>query len=455
MSELSFFEIPNDFDEKIEKSKQIIETQKKHRKTYASESALQLNTDQAFDFEKEKKLFLEDLNFLKSLSVEEFTFRKKWEEIAYDCNEYVLQYASQAKARIWAPTDIDNEELTIKEISELDPIVIVCNDESSERLWTTLRYFCSTAEFNQAPGRFIKFLTVDRKTQKVLGVMSIASDVISISDRDSFIGWTSDDKLIHRMLKYSAIGTTIVPTQPFGSNFLGGKLVAAMITSDVVRNSWEFPDKGDSTPCKLVGMTTTSLYGNKIVTDESGNQIKKGGLSMYSSLKWWKQVGLSKGKIPIKTSEKTYKLWHQWLKQHRTDDYNKSMTHAADKDVSGPVTGAKSRVLNMIFEEVGVKQSNFVHGFERGVYYSCFYENTKEFLQRKITEDQLKLKPLFARDVVAIVEWWKPKAIERYKKLKSEGRITREKLFYGDMRCNGRIISYEEAKNRYFSAVGR
>ena len=48
---------------------------------------------------------------------------------------------------------------------------------------------------------------------------------------------------------------SIIPIQPFGYNFLGGKLML-MITSDVIRKSWE--DKyGDI----LVGMSTTSLYG--------------------------------------------------------------------------------------------------------------------------------------------------------------------------------------------------
>jgi hypothetical protein len=119
--------------------------------------------------------------------------------------------------------------------------------------------------------------------------------------------------------------------------------------------------------------------------------------------------------------------------------------------VSGPVTGAKMRVLNMIFAAVGVKQSDYVHGFERGVYYSCFYENTKEFLCRKITEEQLVLKPLFKEDTNAILAWWKPKAIERYKKLKSEGRLNPEKLFYYEMTG----MDYTEAKAKFFDAVGR
>jgi hypothetical protein len=421
---------------------QALEAKKKLNETagkYAADDAFKVAwVGEVFDFEENKKKMIDDLNWLKSLSVEEFTFRKKYEEIQL-INKDVRQFHTIAKARIWAPTDINNEELTIEEINALRPKVVVVT-ESQEKLWTTLRIYCSTAEYNQAPGRFIKFFMMDDVSDKILGIASIASDVISISDRDAFIGWTSEDKLKHKMLKHSAIGTTIVPTQPFGSNFLGGKLIAALVTSGIVRNEWENQIRGVSNRCKLVGMTTTSLYGRP---------------SMYDAMKWWKGVGLSKGKIPIKPYEKAYGNWHGWLKQHMKKEYDEAMTQK--EGISGPVTGAKMRVLSLIFKACGIKQSEYCHGYERGVYYSCFYENTKEFLCRKITEDKLVMKPLFKDDTNAIMDWWRPKAIERYKKLKLEGRLKPNKLFYSDMNeldsPNGDIMSYEKAKKLFFDAV--
>jgi hypothetical protein len=181
-------------------------------------------------------------------------------------------------------------------------------------------------------------------------------------------------------------------------------------------------------------MTTTSLYGS---------------YSMYNSLKWWHKCGSSTGKILIKPDEIIYKKWHDWVKKTRSQEYEQKMTQK--EGVSGPVTGAKLRVLNMIFESAGLKQSNFTHGFERGVYYSCFYENTKEFLSNKISEKDLILKPLFHQDTKGIMEWWKPKAIERYKRLLKENNIKSEKLFYSNMNK----MNYEQAKFHYFNDVGR
>jgi hypothetical protein len=446
MSEESFFNFePRSDDIK----KKISEERKKMNEPlgkYANNDIVKSTTgEDIFNFEKNKQKLIDDLNWLKSLKVEEFTFRKKFEEIQL-VNDFIKKYDTRAKARIWEPTNINDEELTIKEINILQPKVIVVVDEFQERLWTTLRIYCSTAEYNQAPGRFIKFLMIDNISNQVLGIASIASDVISISARDKFIGWTSEDKLQHKMLKYSAIGTTIVPTQPLGINFLGGKLIAALVTSDVVRNEWENEDldKTKSKPCKLVGMTTTSLYGRP---------------SMYDAMKWWKGVGLSKGKIPIKPYEDVYKDWHDWLKQYKKEKYDEAMKQK--EGVSGPVTGAKMRVLSMIFDACDIKQSEYCHGYERGVYYSCFYENTKEFLCRKITENKLVMKPLFKDGVKAILEWWRPKAIQRYKKLKAEGRLNPNTLFYNEMDRN--IVypsmtdkeAYNEVKKKFFIDVGR
>ena len=72
--------------------------------------------------------------------------------------------------------------------------------------------------------------------------------------------------------------------------------------------------------------------------------------------------------------------------------------------VSGPVTGAKQRVIDMIFRHLKIKASDYVHGYERGVYYSTFYENSLDFFQNKITVDKLvekeKHKNIKAKQII-------------------------------------------------------
>ena len=56
----------------------------------------------------------------------------------------------------------------------------------------------------------------------------------------------------------TANGQTIVPTQPFGKYFLGGKLMSLLCLSEEVCSMWK-KLYGNT----LVGVTTTSLYGTK------------------------------------------------------------------------------------------------------------------------------------------------------------------------------------------------
>lgn len=382
-----------------------------------------------FDYELEKKKFIDNMNVLKSMSVEEATFYKKWEEM----REY-HNFASRSddvRCKIWKPTDLNDEELTLKELDELNPTIVYVETEQQELDWLMLRVFCHTMEFSQTPGRFLKFLITDGNAERTryLGAVSVSSDVITIKDRDSYIGWTSENKLDDRRLVYSAIGSCIMSTQPFGYNFLGGKLVACLVTSSVVRDVWK--KLYDQT---LVGMTTTSLYGS---------------YSMYNSLKWWHKCGTSAGKIPIKPDDKVYEIWHEWIKNNKKVEYDKKMTQK--ENISGPVTGAKQRVISMMFQELNLKTQEYVHGYERGVYYSCFYENTKDFLCNKITDDKLVMKKLFADDTKSIFDWWKPKAKDRYLKLKSENNLKKDVLYYNSMMD----MTYQHAKSKFFQEVGR
>ena len=72
---------------------------------------------ESFDFEGNKRKLVDNLNLLKSMSVEEQTFYKKWMEIQ-TCESFSNK-ANMIKAKIWTPTDINDESLTIKEIEIL------------------------------------------------------------------------------------------------------------------------------------------------------------------------------------------------------------------------------------------------------------------------------------------------------------------------------------------------
>ena len=83
-----------------------------------------------------------------------------------------------------------------------------------------------------------------------------------------------------------------MPLQPLGYNYVGGKLLALLCLTTDIQKMWE-ESYGD----KLVGVTTTSLYG----------KTKAGGLSQYDNLDYWQPMGFTAGSVSFEPSRKTRK----------------------------------------------------------------------------------------------------------------------------------------------------
>jgi len=372
-----------------------------------------------FDFELNKQLFIDNMDMLKTMSVQEQTLYKKWQE--FNKNEKLRSKADkldQVQQQMWAPTDIYNKEQTIQEIQDLEPIVEHTQDNET---WTLLRQGISSMEFVANPGRNQKYFVKDKKTNKYLGVICMGSDVVSIKVRDEFIGWTKENKLDDAKLQHTAIGTSIIATQPLGYNFLGGKLVSALVTCSTIRDKWK-----ESYNQTLAGITTTALYGVH---------------SQYNGIPHWKTLGETAGQINLKPDDSIYLVWNQWLKENYPEEHHKAVT----------ATGPKNNVINRIFKHLGMKAKDYQHGFKRGVYFADIYENGKEFFRSNIEEKDLIMKEKYQLDYDRIINWWKPKAIRRYEKLHSENRLKPEPLFYSDIMD----MSWEETKEKYLGEVGR
>lgn len=391
-----------------------------------------------FDFDTEKEKLKENMDYLMTMSVQEQTLYKKWVELQ---DPTMIQAKSQIAAYYdsqWRPTNINDKELTIKEIEALDPYVEIVEDAKEATKWSQIRRMIHTMDFTANPGRNVKINVKDRVSGKLLGQISLASDVTALGVRDNYIGWTKDDKFVKGKLNNTTIASTIVCTQPLGYNFLGGKLIAMMTTVPEVRNYWK--TKYDNV---LIAVGTTSLYGIH---------------SQYNGIPLFKTLGESAGKISIKPDDKFYDPWHQWLKENKADWYMENITRERARnganmgyEANGPVSGIKQKILGQIFKECGIKATEYHHGFKRGVYMAMMYENGNDFLCDRITEDQLVLKDKFKQGVEYINKWWKKHAISRYTKLHEEGRLKPEHLFYID--AIG--MSWEEMKEKYLGEVGR
>lgn len=382
---------------------------------------------QSDTFDDKIQKFVDHMDMLKSMDVRELTLYKKHKEITHHYRD-LYNRAGLMKAKIWRPSDWSDTDLVLGEVQALKPRLrfIEKDDRRGIDEWTTMRIFCSSFEFDQNPGRFLRFFLEDETTGKILGITSLGSDVISLGGRDKWVGW-DDARKQSGGLNHTAIGTTIVATQPFGFNFLGGKLLSAMLATKYVRDIWE-REYGDP----LVALTTTSLYGDG---------------SMYNGIKWWKSMGESSGKVSLKPDDTMYEEMLEMIKERRSDDYSRLLVNSS----GGPATGVKQKIMNLIFNETGVKASKYQHGFHRGVYFCPMYENTREFLLGTIQKSDLKLKSSLLRDVDDILDWWRPRAESRYRNLVDQNRINTDILFYSD----AMFMDWQEMKSKYLADVGR
>jgi hypothetical protein len=377
-------------------------------------------------FDDKRSAFLAHMDMLKSMDVRELTLYKKHQEIQSFYKTWHNR-ASRVKARIWRPTDIMNVDQTVQEILHIQPRIrfIEKDDREGIDMWRTLRVFGHTADFDQNPGRFLRFVVEDQDG-RILGFASLSSDVMNLGARDRWIGWTDAQKE-SGMLNHTAVGTTIAPTQPLGYNFLGGKLIASLLISKYVRDIWQ-REYGNV----LVGFTTMSLYGDG---------------SMYNGIKWWKSLGETTGKVSIKPNNDHYDIMHDVIKKKYPVEYDKMMT----TEHGGPPTGAKQKIMHMIYKECGLTTTHYEHGFKRGVYFAPVYKNTREFLRQEISADSLVLQDNLCNDLMDIVPWWQNKAENRYRKLVEENRVNPDILFYNDAISLG----WEEFKTKYITQVGR
>jgi hypothetical protein len=395
------------------------------------------------DTEEVKKILIEDLTYASKMDVREYTLYQKWCEVQerYPVQEVFTVFGDtevqmvnpdqknlvdKVKSNFWMPESPDDYE-------KLKPIMVLSNGELAET-WNAIRTFSSTMKNNSNIGRNLFYTLTDEVTGKYLGVICISSDFLDLTPRDKSIGWSRDVKTQQGMINHTAIGSTIVPLQPLGFNYMGGKLLALMCLSDTVQNDWK-RQYGDT----LVGVTTTSLYG----------KTKTGGLSQYDGLEHWNPMGFSSGSVAFEPSRGTKKMVFDWIKENHTRKYFEWWEAKNPKGL--PLKrDHKNRSLNFAYSKLGIPKELIRTEHQRGIYFSPLYNNTSEYLRKEISED--KLVKLFDTSEETLANIWKTKyAKGRISMLKKKNTVSFETLFYDDLI----YLSWEETKAKYLPQVGR
>ena len=394
------------------------------------------------DVENLKEVLIKDLTYASQMDVREYTLYQKWCEVKerYPVEEVSTLYGQETqmvnpeqkklvdrvKSNFWMPTEPDDYE-------KLKPVMKLHNGDLAET-WNAIRTFTSTMKNNSNIGRNLFYTVEDEVTGKYLGVICISSDFLDLTPRDKAIGWARDVKTQQGMINHTAIGSTIVPLQPLGWNYMGGKLLALLCLADTVQKDWK-ERYGDV----LVGVTTTSLYG----------KTKTGGLSQYDGLEHWNPMGFSSGSVAFEPSRATKKLIFDWIKE---TDPRKYFEWWDAKNTQGlPLKrDHKNRSLNFAYPKLGIPKELIRTEHQRGIYFAPLYDNTNEYLRKEITD--VDLVKSFDTSEEALSNIWKIKyAKGRIRQLQKKGNVSYETLFYDDLIT----LSWEDTKAKYLPQVGR
>lgn len=284
--------------------------------------------------------------------------------------------------------------------------------ELSADRWQNYLDIISSHNNLSSPGRNVRLAVLEKKTQKWVGFIRIGSPTIMMKPRNELLECviTNSPDTTKSFNKASAMGFVIVPSQPFGYNYLGGKLLAAICCSHEVK---EILDKKYGMNTCL--FETTSLYGSsKTVSQYDGMKpyLRFGGITEsdflpmmhgkpYDDLKKYVEdiVGVF---VPEDASSRKLKISNTII----------AMTKAA----------LKGHPEYESFVETINKAKSLT---ERKRYYYCDYgfSNFKDVVLGK-TDKLVPNKENYEKHYLEnIIEWWKKKATNRYETLKNEGRI--------------------------------
>ena len=286
--------------------------------------------------------------------------------------------------------------------------------EIPSETWETLLSITSSHINIQPVGKQIRLAVKEKNTGKFVGFIRLGSPVINCQPRNKLLGqvFTQQPEWAKRFNDACLMGFVIVPSQPFGFNYLGGKLLAAICTSHTVR---EIANKKYG--MNLCLFETTSLYG-------STKQV-----SQYDGMKpYLRYQGLTESDFLPMMHGKPYTNLVSFVES--------KVGKIVDDDIS-------SRKLKISMKIISLTRAA-LKGTSELADYDTTIENAKKLTEQKryytsdygysnyidyinCKTDTLIAGPNYEKfELENVIKWWKNKATNRYETLKSEGRLRSE-----------------------------
>ena len=274
-----------------------------------------------------------------------------------------------------------------------------------------IKYLTATSSHvieHNIPGRELRWMIYEKNTKKIIGFIRFGSPTINSKPRNIWLGKAPD---LSRFNRHAVMGFAIVPSQPFGFNYLGGKLLALMCVSHYAREQVSKVFEKD-----IALFETTSLYGSTT------------SASQYDGLKpFIRYKGLTDSKfLPLLHREKFHELHNAFTEWN--DNQPLTENRASSKKMKRQ-TKMISIIRNSLQDKDKLNKFNSVIQMafsltqQKRAYISDYgYGNVREVINGE--QDKLVRGQNWDKfHLENIIAWWKKKAGKRYDKLKAEGRF--------------------------------
>ena len=249
----------------------------------------------------------------------------------------------------------------------IDPEIVEVKPESLDSRLFRFASLLWSVPVSQGFGRRLRFLVRDRQNGQLIGIFALGDPVFNLSARDNWVGWTHEDRcdrLVHVMDAY------VVGAVPPYSQLIGGKLIAALMTSLEVKKAYERKYLGSESVirkkkhrARLVLLTTTSALGRS---------------SIYNRL------SLPDGPRFLRIG-KTRGFGHFHLSGEIFEALRRHLEATGHPYASGHRFGMgpnwKLRVVRAALEDIGIDGNSILkHGIEREVYSIPLAQNWQKIL---------------------------------------------------------------------------
>lgn len=287
--------------------------------------------------------------------------------------------------------------------------------EIATKQWETLLSITSSHVNGSSPGRNIRLAVKETNTDKYVGFIRLGSPMINCKPRNDMLEqvFSQQKDTATRFNNSTMMGFAIVPAQPFGYNYLGGKLLAAICCSHKIREICN--KKYDMNLCLF---ETTSLYGNSKT------------VSQYDGMKpLIRFKGLTTSDFLPMMHGKPYEDLIYFVENRLGGDI-------VDPGVSSRKLRTTQKIISLVksalkgssegeqFDQIIDNAKNLI---EKKRYYVSDYgfKNSIDYVNNK-TDTLIKGDNYDKMEFDNVIDWWRKKAINRYENLQNDGRLRDE-----------------------------